>query len=324
MSDRGYTLVAPPKPVIEAPSGGPASTAPPRVRSRCNVCGFDADRNGRAALVSVPCHVRAFKGERFHVWRCPDCRTIHCRDVVNLNHYYSAYPFSVQTRTWAVDHVYRNLASRVRRTGFRRRDTLLDYGCGRGWFVEYLRARGYHRCVGYDPYGPPDGVGSRAVLRQAPFDFIVLQDVFEHVESPDALLVELDGLLAPGGHVLVGTPNSNRIDLARVSDFLNELHVPYHLHVYTRIGVEAIGRRAGWTPVSYHDRPYHELPYLGLNTRAVKMYQRSCDGTLNSVLEPIRIGPVLASPRFHFLSWFGYWMSDRADMTVVFRKPGMS
>jgi SAM-dependent methyltransferase len=255
------------------------------------------------------------------VWRCPDCRTIHCREVVDLDRYYSAYPFSAAARTWPVKHVYRNLASRVLRTGFRRRDSLLDYGCGSGAFVAYLRARGYRRCLGYDPYAPAEGQGSRTVLRHAPFDFIVLQDVLEHVESPEALFAELDGLLAPGGHVLVGTPNANRIELGRVDDFLNELHVPYHLHVYTRAGVEWLGRRAGWSPAGYHDRPYHELPYLGLNTRAVKAYQRSLDGTLNVVLEPIKIGRALTSPRFHFLSCFGYWLSDRADMTVVFHKP---
>lgn len=313
MSDRGRTVLAESEPLNAARDTGR--------RTRCNVCSREVDERNERRFVRVPCHVRAFQGQPFHVWRCPVCRTIHCREIVDLDYYYSRYPFAEATKTWAFGHVYRNLASRVIRTGFDRRDRLLDYGCGAGWFVEYLRRRGYTHSHGYDPYGPADGVGNRAVLGRGPFDFVVLQDVIEHVESPYALLDEIDGLLAPGGHVLIGTPNANRIDLGRVSTFLNELHVPYHLHIYTREGLESIGRRTGWAPVGYFDRPYHELPYLGLNTRAVKTYQQRRDGTLNVVLEPIRIGPVLTSPRFHFFTWFGYWLSDRADTAVVFRKP---
>lgn len=292
---------------------------PAVVRSRCVLCGFDDESALR--FVAVPCHVRAFKDERFHVWRCPRCRTIHCREIVDLARYYADYPFTTAAETWAYEHVYRNLATRVRRTGFRRRDRLLDYGCGAGLFVEHLRRRGYRDCHGYDPYGPPDGAGNPAVLDRAPFDCVVLQDVIEHVEAPGALLAEIDGLLAPGGHVLIGTPNADRINLRRADRFLNELHVPYHLHIYTRAGLESLGRSAGWTPVGYYDRPYHEVPYLGLNTRAVKAYQRCVDGTLDSVLEPVRLRIALFSARFHFLAWFGYWLSDRADTAVVFCKP---
>ncbi len=270
--------------------------------------------------MTAPCHVRAFLDETFAVWRCPDCRTIHCLDIVDLDRYYAAYPFAHMKLTWPFRIFYRNLTRRLLRHGFRRDRSLLDYGCGNGVFVSYLRGRGFAECHGYDPYGPTATTGDPAIPLRGPFQYILLQDVLEHVEDADALLAELDDYLLPGGHIFVGTPNAASLDLGRPEHFWNEIHVPYHLHIYTRPVVEEMGRRRGWTPVGFFDRPYHDRPWFGLNTRAAKEYQRLVGGTLDAVLEPIRPLVLLTSPKFLFHAAFGYWLSFRSDMTVVFRK----
>lgn len=245
---------------------------------------------------------------------------IHCREVVDLDHYYAKYPFADATLTWPFRFFYRNLARRLTRFGFSRDSTLLDYGCGSGVFLEYLRGRGFAHVHGYDPYGDPHEHGDAAVLDRGPFDTILLQDVLEHVEEPASLLNEMDAYLKPGGHILVGTPDADKIDLARVDRYLNELHAPYHLHIHTRSAVESLGRRLGWSPVGFYGRPYHDRPYLGLNTAAAKAYQSLLDGTLDAVLEPVRPLTALASPRFLFYAVFGYWIRRAADMAIVFRK----
>lgn len=293
----------------------------PSRRTQCNVCGHRVDPDDAAARVTFPCHVRAFADQSFSVWRCPGCHSIHCMDVVDLDAYYARYPFAGMDLTWPFRIFYRNLARRLTRHGFTKRRSLLDYGCGNGLFVRYLRGRGFTRCHGYDPYGPPDGTGNPAALRHGPFDTILLQDVLEHVEDPHALLTEMDDHLAPGGHIFVGTPNATNLDLSRPDDFLNEVHVPYHLHIYTRGAVEDMARRVGWTPVGFFDRPYHDRPWPGLNTRAAKVYQRLLDGTLDAVLEPIKPWKLLTSPAFLFHAIVGYWLSERSDMTLVFKKP---
>ncbi len=63
----------------------------PSTRDTCNLCG--RKRNDQhEPLVRQPCHVRAFVGEFFHLWRCSHCRTIHCLEQVDLDHYYAKYP----------------------------------------------------------------------------------------------------------------------------------------------------------------------------------------------------------------------------------------
>jgi len=286
-------------------------------RLDCSVCNNHVDTTDRLAFVTFPCHVRAFLGESFKVWRCPNCRTIHCLDVVDLEHYYAKYPFAGMELTWPFRIFYRNLTRRLTKHGFTKDQFMLDYGCGNGLFIKYLQGCGFANCHGYDPYGGND---NDATLQQGPFDDILLQDVLEHVEDPSGLLHEMNNMLAPGGHIFVGTPNAESLDLTRPEEFLNEVHVPYHLHIYSRKVVEDMGRRQGWTPVGFFDRPYHDRPWFGLNTRAAKVYQQLVGGTMDAVLEPVQPWKAMTSPRFVFFAAVGYWLSNKSDMTIVFQK----
>lgn len=293
-----------------------------RARRVCSVCETPLDSLEGPEVAAFPCHVQAHAGECFRVWRCATCRTIHCLEEVDLAHYYAGYPFGSMKLTWPFRIFYRHLTRRLTKHGFSRAHSLLDYGCGNGALVDYLRSRGFDRVVGYDPYGRHDRTGDPAVLRSGPFDFVLLQDVLEHVEDPGALLAEMAGQIAPGGLIYIGTPNANHIDLSRPAQFLNEVHVPYHLHIYTRETVEELGKRFGWTPIDFFNRAYHDRPWFGLNNRAAKQYQRLVGGTLDAVLLPVRPLKALTSPRFLFYACFGYWLSFRSDMTVVFKNHG--
>ncbi|MFQ5429050.1 MAG: class I SAM-dependent methyltransferase [Phycisphaerae bacterium] len=278
------------------------------------------DPTETAPLATFPCHIRAFLGESFKVWRCPKCRTIHCLDVVDLDHYYAKYPFAAARLTLLWRIFYRNLLRRFLRHGMRRHHKLLDYGCGNGLFGTYLRSRGFANYFGYDRYRERTELGDPRTLERGPFDYILLQDVLEHVEDAPALLAEMDRHLAPGGHILVGTPNADRIDLNRPDRFRNEVHAPYHLHIYTRESLEAMGEALAWRTVEYFDRSYHDRPWFGMNTRAAKCYQGLIDGTFDAFFDPFRLGKALRSPRFLFYGVVGYWLSFRSDMSIMFEK----
>ena len=294
-------------------------------RLDCLICNHHIDPNDESAFVTFSCNVRAFMQEKFKVWRCPGCMTIHCLDVVDLAHYYAKYPIAQATLTLPLRLCYRNLYRQLTKHGFSKTHSLLDYGCGaNGMVVQYLRERGFASCYGYDPYGSQEGFGNPATLQQGPFDYILIQDVIEHVEDPNTLLCELDSFLAPGGYILIGTPNAANIDLTQpsVSDYYNEVHVPYHLHLYTRESLEPLGRRQGWQPVDFFDRPYHDTPWFVVNTRAWNEYQCLFDGTIDVVYESIKPWKALTSYRFMFHAIFGYFFSFQTGMAIMFHKTG--
>jgi SAM-dependent methyltransferase len=228
--------------------------------------------------------------------------------------------------TWPYRIIYRKLHQRLIKHGFSKNHSLLDYGCGaNGLFLQYLKQKGFTNCYGYDPYGSPETFGNSTVLQQKPFNYILLQDVIEHVDDPDALLSELNHLLAPGGYILIGTPNAANIDLTRpdISDHYNPIHAPYHLHLYTPKTLESLGNCQGWEAVEFFDRAYYDIPFV-LNTRAWNEYQRLLDGTLNVILEPIKIWKALTSYKYLFYAIFGYWLSFKTDMALMFRKSDRS
>jgi SAM-dependent methyltransferase len=113
--------------------------------------------------------------------------------------------------------------------------------------------------------------------------------VSEYVDDSNALLSQLNYLLAPGGYILIGTPNAANIDLTRpdVSNHYNPIYAPYHLHFYTAKPLESLASRQERKAVEFFDRLYYDLPFV-LNTPAWNKYQHLLDGTLNVVLEPIK------------------------------------
>lgn len=292
-------------------------------RLTCSICDYRVDPNDESAFVTFPCSIRSLMHEKFKVWRCPDCQTIHCLDMVDLDYYYSKYPFGEAQLVPPLRVFYGSLCRQLTKHGFSKSHSFLDYGCGvHGLFVQYLRERGFTKAFGYDPYAPADGSGDRAILDRK-YDYISLQDVIEHVEDPKVLLSELDDMLAPGGYVLIGTPDAANIDIHRpdVADHCYYVHVPYHLHLYTRETLESLGRSQGWEPVDFFDRKYDDTPWFSLNNRAVHAYMQAFDGSLDVLAEPLRLGKAFASLPFLFWSMFGYWFSLHAGMGVMFRKP---
>lgn len=293
-------------------------------RTTCVICGTSVrdEIKGDDIFISVRCPVRAFGREKFHVWRCPNCKTITCLEIVDLSAYYAKYPFADAQMTLPIWVCYNQLYRSAKKHGLTRESLFLDYGCGgQALFVQFLRRMGYTKSFGYDPYSECSEFASPDTLSKGPFDFILCQDVIEHVEDPVGLLRDLNRLLAPGGILYIGTPNAAQIDLTTPESpaSYDPLHVPYHLHIYTADTLEMLGADQGFDLIGFSDRAYGDTPIFGINSRAANEYQTLCDGSLD-VLFDINYRKALSSFRVLFYSMFGYWLSHKTEMTLVFRK----
>jgi SAM-dependent methyltransferase len=96
---------------------------------------------------------------------------------------------------------------------------VLDIGCGTGFNLDELGARGVARAVGLDISADAlaycrerrlttlvRGDGSRLPFTDASFDLVIALDLIEHLEDDEAALKELARVLAPGGQVIIFTP----------------------------------------------------------------------------------------------------------------------
>jgi len=116
----------------------------------------------------------------------------------------------------------------------------IDLGCGTGYGTAELASAGW-RVVGMDRVAPAARARSssarfvRGDLEQLPFaarsfDTVTSFQVIEHLADPRAYLAQIARVLAPGGVLLLSTPN------LRQSDREN----PYHLHEYEAAELEAV------------------------------------------------------------------------------------
>jgi SAM-dependent methyltransferase len=76
----------------------------------------------------------------------------------------------------------------------------LDFGCGPASAMAKMMLEAGHSMKLYDPFFYPD-----ETVLSATYDFITCTEVAEHFHRPKAAFKQLDGLLRPGGHLVVMT-----------------------------------------------------------------------------------------------------------------------
>ena len=284
----------------------------------CALCG---EVTSDPEIASVPSNVRAHREQSFAVWRCATCQGIHARDDVDLDHYYTDYPFY---RLTSLDDfhrtVYANLWQRVLKVAPLTFDsTVLDYGCGSGHFVEFLSEKGFKWSHGYDAYSP--GFDDPERLEQR-YDCVVCQDVLEHVPEPNALLDELGDLVAPGGLLAMGTPNAAAIDLATPAAYLHQLHQPYHRHIVSAAWLREAAEARGWEVAAYYPSAYVNTSKAFINQPFLMRVLESRDNTLDAAFEDPGPPPLsfwsLSALRDAF---FGAGRAPSSDVMFVFRLP---
>ncbi len=131
--------------------------------------------------------------------------------------YYKDY-FRLEKNNWLF-RVRRNLIYSIFeeyniKSGMR----ILDYGCGSGFIVGQLQARGYDVC-GTDiskeaiEYGTSEGIknlystnGIEVDFPDESFDLILAMDVVEHIDQDDLVVRELERLLRPNGRLIITVP----------------------------------------------------------------------------------------------------------------------
>jgi SAM-dependent methyltransferase len=284
--------------------------------TKCNLCEHPGTRSEAVEVGRVPCNVRRFQKDVFTLWRCTGCGSIHCEEDADLPLYYSDYPLKKQQMGFGERIGYRNRLQLLERQGFRRSDRILDYGCGAGLFVNFLRGNGLEHAFGYDPfvaaYGDPQTL-------QEPFDSVVSYDVIEHHDEPRTFLHSLTPLVRPGGLLVIGTPNADHVAIDHIGD--PSLHPPYHRHILSERMLLALGREQGMEPVHVYRRSFYDSLYPTVNSRFLWQYLRK-SGVLDTAVEPPRTDLVARSPRLLFLAFFGYFMPAHDYILATFRKPG--
>lgn len=283
---------------------------------RCNLCDQPGTCDDALDRARIPSNVRYFRRDSFTVWRCNGCGSLHCKDDVDLAHYYRHYIYDRQQLDYFTRCAYAGRVRQLRRWGWKPQHSLLDYGCGSGTFVRYLRAQGAF-ARGYDPYHK--SWDDNRVL-EAEYDVVTAYDVIEHVDDPESFLRERCRQVRPGGMLVIVTPNAGPLSLDQ--PWRPELHQPYHRHILSEKALVDLGRKAGMELLGVDRRYFIDTWWPAVNTRFVWEYVHALGGEVDVVFERPQIGRVLRSPKLLFLALFGYWFPPDSLMLAAFRVGG--
>ncbi len=129
-------------------------------------------------------------------------------------------------------------------------NTLLDYGCGTGSFLNYCLEKGI------DAYGIEPSVHARAKharihdsiehLQEKQFDVITLWHVLEHVYTLDSTLDQLKSCLRNTGTIFIAVPNWQSPDAQHYKSEWAAYDVPRHIWHFSQKNMTDLLKKKGF------------------------------------------------------------------------------
>lgn len=279
----------------------------------CRICKKESPS---PEFVRVPGATRDVMADTFTVWRCRHCSTLNALEKVDYAKIYKNYPIQRQSYDLFSKWIFSKRLKILIRLGLKPHHTILDYGCGSGYFVRYLREKNYH-CNGFDPYNASHC--DTSVLKNH-YDLVTCQDVLEHVDEPKELLRQLAEFVAPNGCLIVGTPYADHVNIHDTLDQIGALHQPFHRFLISKQAVGNFFKLEGWKLEKIHFACYFDTVYPFANTMFLFHLMESGQGPMDFVFDPIPFSHFIRNPKLFFWGFFGRFFARSQDIFVVMRK----
>lgn len=133
---------------------------------------------------------------------------------------------------------------------YKKKGSLLDFGCGTGWFLE--EAKKHYEVMGVE-YSDTLRNWLKKKLNISSFkkiqninkrfDLITAFDVIEHVPSPIEFLKELKKKIKKNGIILIYTPNIDSLGFSYLKEKNNLLCPPHHLFYFNKKSFEFLCKK---------------------------------------------------------------------------------
>ena len=123
--------------------------------------------------------------------------------------------------------------------------SVLDYGCGSGDFVKFLRSKSID-AYGYDPnynFCEYDFLTNKEGWKRKKYDIIILWHVLEHIHNPFVLIQSLKKRLNKEGKIFIAVPNFKSFDSKYYGKYWAGYDTPRHLWHFSRESISLIAKK---------------------------------------------------------------------------------
>lgn len=204
---------------------------------RCLAC-----KSGESCVFASDCRdlYLGFPGA-FEYLQCAACGLVQLHPIPhNLAAYYRSYPIHRRKNA-----LFSWLRSRVVAAAYApppaMRIKALDFGCGDGWYMQYLQARG-HSVLGFeadanharhlsDQLGAPvySNAGDLSDHHAGTLDLVTMHFVVEHLPCPSEAFALVSRLLKPGGRWYFVIPSLASLEWRLFGKRWHGFDVPRHI-----------------------------------------------------------------------------------------------
>lgn len=185
--------------------------------------------------------------EKHSLVKCQSCKLVFAHKIPSaeeLNEHYKFYSYTGEAQLSEMTRLaYAKLLDEFET--FRKTNRILDTGCGRGWFLEEAKKRGWEvygtefsdkaiEVCSAKGINMKHGALSAEMFEENYFDVITSFEVIEHINNPLTDLKEIHSFLRSGGLFYCTTPNFNSVMRYYLKEKYNVIEYPEHLTYYTK------------------------------------------------------------------------------------------
>lgn len=248
---------------------------------RCDLCGGDSPRQIAAfdnKYSSIP--------KKFTLVKCSSCGLIYLNPRPTADsmaafyseHYYGTRPHI----NIGVEKLWRSFSRMM--TGFNpwlhgfRKGTLLDVGCGDGYYLDGLREMGWKELYGLDPSSIATDLTSARGFEVSQgdlltnnypdsfFDYVIMKQSLEHIRSPSRALMNVRRILKDTGTLIVEVPNVSSVERRLFQSHWASWHLPAHLYHFSPNTLRNLLGRCGFSVKKVGHSPSPGMLIQSLNS----------------------------------------------------------
>jgi len=228
----------------------------------CNLCGMK-----KAHLIFKLRNKYPPIGEMLNIVKCNNCGLVYLNSSLHLGETKKYYPQEYFSRLNLkrmdergknrLDTKCKNRLNEI--LYFKKSGKVLDIGCGDGYFLNYLKQKGWQvRGVEISEFAAQKikekydidifcGELSQAGYPEEYFDVVSLFEVLEHLPDPSGTLLEVQRIIKKTGLLIMTVPNFDSLQRLLFGKYWHIIDPPRHLFYFSRTTLDNILKKSNFS-----------------------------------------------------------------------------